>query len=174
MSVDTLTAIASSAAGQSLPLSGGTLSASVAGSGPWSSITLDAHAQVERFFLSHERFQKLSADLSGTWPQWTAGVELTHREDEVMRLNASGTGTERVDARVESSPWSLEHVTGASQGRRQRHRAGEGRAAGTAVGAERTGAADGRERDMERAAARESGPRGRGVTRDAGGCRERC
>ncbi len=115
MSVDTLTAIASSAAGQKLPLSGGTLSASAAGSGPWSAVRLNAHAQIERFFLSHERFQKLSVDVSGTWPQWTAGVELTHRQEEVMRLNATGTGTERVDARIESSPWSLEHVTGATK-----------------------------------------------------------
>jgi autotransporter translocation and assembly factor TamB len=115
LSVDALASIASSAAGQNLPLRGGTLSASATGSGPWSHVHLDAHAQIERFFLSHEPFQSLALDLSGTWPQWTAAVALQHREGEAVRLNATGTGAEYLDARVESSTWSLEHVTGASE-----------------------------------------------------------
>jgi len=105
---------AASAAGIVLPLWGGQLNASVAGSGAWSRISVSGAAEVRDVFLSGEPLETVTAHVEGLWPAWKADVHVEHRPEESLTATLSGKGLDEIALKADASDWDLSRFRGAS------------------------------------------------------------
>ena len=111
LDVGLLAAIANGWTGTPLPLSGGTLSASFSGSGPWKTVTLNGNLQARGFAVAGERVEALDATVGAHLPSWTVDANLLHRPGESLTAHGEGEGVGQIAARVESTAWSLSDLT---------------------------------------------------------------
>jgi autotransporter translocation and assembly factor TamB len=115
VAIDALAEWARTAAGVSLPVAGGTLSASLRGRGPWRSATLDGTLQAAGFSLAGEPMRRLDVEVSGALPSWKAQAVLLHDERESLTAKLEGRGAQEIAAEVESTAWNLGELAPAAQ-----------------------------------------------------------
>jgi TamB, inner membrane protein subunit of TAM complex len=110
-----LAAIAGTVSGTPVPVSDGTLSASLSGRGAWKTAALDGTVAVRRFTLAGEPVEALDVTLAARLPSWTVDARLAHREGEALSARAQGVGGEKITARLSSTPWSLAKLAAAAR-----------------------------------------------------------
>ena len=118
--VDALTELVGNLTGRTVPIENGALSAELTGRGVWSRAVINGEAQLERFHLADEPFERFELSGNATWPRWEAAVRLIHSKNERVEANLSGTELEQITVRLESTDWPLSSL------RKAAHREVEG------------------------------------------------
>jgi len=100
--------------GSRVPVWSGTLSANMAGRGPWTRASLHGSLSLVNFYLLGEPFEELSIGVDANWPQWNVEAHVRHLADERLDATLNGSGAEWVQASLRGDDWQLERLRGAS------------------------------------------------------------
>lgn len=115
---DTLVSLTRELTGTTLPLWKGSLSGKATMRGRWTAPQMEIDAALDAFWLGTEPMERLSLRASSSaWPAWQAEVRLAHDRTESITLTASGRGLDAAatfEARLDSTPWDLSRLRGAS------------------------------------------------------------
>jgi len=111
---DLVAAIVTAVSPAVIPVSGGTVDASVNVRGSWARATINGRLGLQSVYLAHEPIERVEVRVSTDLPQWSGHARITHTGSERLTLDASGSGAHSMQVLLDSTPWRLDNLRGAS------------------------------------------------------------
>jgi len=114
-------------------LSGGTLNGTFLCHNPWARGDTQLGLTAASLQLYGEPLDRIDVKATTMWPQWTLHLGAIHHATETLTIDATGEGTARLQATLDSTPFNLANVRGAGRRRLTGTAAVHGRFSGEAL-----------------------------------------
>ncbi len=117
LNTDLLTGVAQALTSATIPISGGALDGTLRGRGSWGRAELQGELTASSIYAFEEPLDRIEISARTQLPEWALHAKITHRADETLTVDGTGSGTARVQLAAGSTPIQLANFRGASRAR---------------------------------------------------------